>query len=134
MLFRSDRRTSNLTSSDHLRKGHKRSRYVELDPCNNRKLTCSSVTRSCKRRLPDIVQEEGVIASCMLFKKRPPDGGLFCITNYFLINKLFPVISFGCSIPISSISVGAISAKQPPSRKVYSGSAFTRMNGTGFVV
>ena len=61
-------RNSNLTSSDHLRKRHKRSRYVELDPCNNRKLTCSSVTRSCKRRLPDIVQEEGVIASCMLKK------------------------------------------------------------------
>ena len=33
---------------------------------------------------------------------------------YFMISD-FPVISLGCSIPIISISVGAISARQPPS-------------------
>lgn len=37
---------------------------------------------------------------------------------YFFINKDFPVISAGCSIPIISINVGAISARHPPSRKV----------------
>ena len=56
------------------------------------------------------------------------------LRSYFLINKDFPVISFGCSIPISSINVGAISARHPPSLKPYAGSAFTRMNGTGLVV
>ena len=35
--------------------------------------------------------------------------------SYFLIKSDLPVISFGCSIPISSIRVGAISARQPPS-------------------
>ena len=34
--------------------------------------------------------------------------------NYFT-NSDFPVISLGCSIPISSISVGAMSARHPPS-------------------
>ena len=34
---------------------------------------------------------------------------------YFLINKLWPVISSGCFNPISSINVGAISARHPPS-------------------
>ena len=32
-----------------------------------------------------------------------------------LMSRDVPVISFGCSIPISSIRVGAMSAKQPPS-------------------
>lgn len=49
-------------------------------------------------------------------------------------SKLFPVISLGCSIPISSIKVGMISARQPPSLSLYAGSAFTRMKGTGLVV
>ena len=37
------------------------------------------------------------------------------ISVYFLISSDFPVISAGCSIPISWIRVGAISARQPPS-------------------
>ena len=37
---------------------------------------------------------------------------------YFLISKDFPVISAGCSIPISSIIVGMISARHPSSFKV----------------
>ena len=53
--------------------------------------------------------------------------------SYFT-NKDVPDISFGCSIPINSINVGAISAKHPPSLSVYAGSAFTKINGTGFVV
>ena len=54
--------------------------------------------------------------------------------DYFLINRDFPVISAGCSIPITLIRVGTISARHPPSRSVYFGSAFTRINGTGLVV
>ena len=54
--------------------------------------------------------------------------------SYFLTNRDLPVISFGCSIPISSIRVGAISARQPPSLRPYPSPAFTRINGTGFVV
>ena len=46
----------------------------------------------------------------------------------------FPVISAGCSIPISSIRVGMISASTPFSLSLYFGSAFTRMKGTGLVV
>ena len=53
---------------------------------------------------------------------------------YFSIRRDSPVISAGFSIPISSIRVGIISARQPPSFRVYFGSAFTRINGTGFVV
>ena len=37
---------------------------------------------------------------------------------YFLIRSDFPVISAGCSIPIISIKVGAMSAKHPPSLNV----------------
>ncbi len=40
------------------------------------------------------------------------------ISLYFLISRDFPVISFGCSIPISSIRVGAMSARHPPSLNV----------------
>ena len=53
---------------------------------------------------------------------------------YFSIRRLSPVMSAGCSIPISWISVGMMSARHPFSLKVYFGSAFTRINGTGFVV
>ena len=53
---------------------------------------------------------------------------------YYFTNNDAPDISFGCSIPINSINVGAISAKHPPSRSLYEGSAFTKINGTGFVV
>ena len=56
------------------------------------------------------------------------------VLYYFSTRSDFPVISAGCSIPISWISVGTISARHPFSRSVYFGSAFTRMNGTGFVV
>lgn len=66
---------------------------------------------------------------------------LLCLCRFYLIfpefyftNNDFPVISFGCSMPINSINVGAISARQPPSRSLKDGSAFTKMNGTGFVV
>ena len=62
---------------------------------------------------------------------KPERDGLFCerifgpIKDYEchcgkykrIINKDFPVISFGCSIPINSIRVGAISARHPPSLK-----------------
>ena len=41
----------------------------------------------------------------------------FYFNYYFLIRRDFPVISAGCSIPISSIRVGAMSARQPPSLK-----------------
>ena len=64
-------------------------------------------------------------------------GTIFMIPGkyiYYFTNNDFPVISAGCCIPISSISVGAMSARHPPSRSLYAGSAFTRMNGTGFVV
>ncbi len=37
---------------------------------------------------------------------------------YFLINSDSPVISGGFSIPIISISVGTMSARQPPSLNV----------------
>ena len=43
---------------------------------------------------------------------------IFTISLYFLISRDFPVISFGCSIPISSIRVGAMSARHPPSLNV----------------
>lgn len=51
---------------------------------------------------------------------------IYCIVSshtndlsvYFLINRDFPVISAGFSIPISSIRVGTISARHPPSLKV----------------
>lgn len=43
---------------------------------------------------------------------------IFTISLYFLISRDFPVISFGCSMPISSIRVGAMSARQPPSLNV----------------
>lgn len=54
--------------------------------------------------------------------------------NHAFTNRDLPVISLGCSNPISSIRVGAISARQPPSLSLYPGSAFTRIKGTGFVV
>ena len=38
--------------------------------------------------------------------------------NYFLINKDLPVISAGCSLPITSIKVGIMSARHPPSLNV----------------
>ena len=41
----------------------------------------------------------------------------FYFNYYFLIRRDFPVISLGCSIPMSSIRVGAMSARQPPSLK-----------------
>ena len=53
---------------------------------------------------------------------------------YFSTRRDSPVISFGCSMPISWIRVGMMSARHPFSRSVYFGSAFTRINGTGFVV
>ena len=53
---------------------------------------------------------------------------------YFLTNKDFPVISFGCYIPIKSIKVGTMSHSAPPSLSPWEGSAFTRMKGTGLVV
>lgn len=53
---------------------------------------------------------------------------------YFLTSSDFPVISAGCSIPINSIIVGMISARQPSSRSPYAGSALIRINGTGLVV
>ena len=43
---------------------------------------------------------------------------IFTISLYFLISRDFPVISFGCSMPISSIRVGAMSARHPPSLNV----------------
>ena len=43
-------------------------------------------------------------------------------------------MSAGCSIPINSINVGTISAKHPPSHNFNPSSAFTKINGTGFVV
>ena len=53
--------------------------------------------------------------------------------DYFT-SRDFPVISLGCSIPISSMRVGAISARQPPSLSFQDGSAFTRIKGTWLVV
>ena len=41
-------------------------------------------------------------------------AGKSTLMNYFT-NRDFPVISAGCCIPISSISVGAMSARHPPS-------------------
>ena len=41
---------------------------------------------------------------------------------YFLISRECPVISLGCSMPIISISVGTMSARHPPSFRVYAGS------------
>ncbi len=40
------------------------------------------------------------------------------LLTHFLISNDSPVISAGFSIPISSISVGAMSARQPPSLSV----------------
>ena len=56
------------------------------------------------------------------------------LLSYFLINKDFPVISAGCSIPINSIIVGMISARHPSSFNPYAGSALIKINGTGLVV
>ena len=47
-----------------------------------------------------------------------PGAGL----SYFLTRRDLPVISTGCSRPIISIRVGAMSAKQPPSLNVYASS------------
>lgn len=55
-------------------------------------------------------------------KKEAPDVYPGPVKNfcgyYFLISRDFPVISSGCFIPIISMSVGAMSARQPPSLKV----------------
>lgn len=45
-----------------------------------------------------------------------------CPAIYFLINNDLPVISSGWLIPIISIKVGTMSARQPPSFNVYAGS------------
>ena len=42
---------------------------------------------------------------------------------FYFTSSDFPVISFGCSRPISSMRVGAISARQPPSLNLQDGSA-----------
>ena len=51
-------------------------------------------------------------------------------TAFEAVQIIQDIISFGCSMPISSIRVGMMSARRPPSRSLYCGSAFTRMNGT----
>ena len=56
------------------------------------------------------------------------------LISFYFTNKDSPVISAGCSNSIISRSVGAISARHPPSRSFQFSSPFTRMNGTGFVV
>ena len=43
---------------------------------------------------------------------------LFFLFYAFFTRRDFPVISSGCSIPISSIRVGTISARRPPSLSV----------------
>ena len=72
-------------------------------------------------------------AHFLLFSLNLSPGAPFR-SPYRFTSRDFPVISFGCSIPMSSMSVGAISARQPPSLRPYSAPAFTRINGTGFVV
>ena len=42
----------------------------------------------------------------------------FTHSDYFRTRRDLPVISLGCSIPIISIMVGTMSARQPPSRRV----------------
>ena len=42
----------------------------------------------------------------------------YFLSKSYFTNKDFPVISSGCSIPINSINVGAISAKHPFSLNV----------------
>lgn len=66
------------------------------------------------------VSNRSGIPACMFLKSMT--AGSFSAEDllifsmfYFLMSRDFPVISSGCSIPISSMSVGAISARQPPS-------------------
>ena len=51
----------------------------------------------------------------------------------YFSKRLFPVISLGCGIPISSKRVGATSARHPPSLNLCF-SSLTKIKGTGFVV
>ena len=104
--------------------------------------SCSFPLRRCHRGDPESPSPVPAASRTDASKKAaPPRNNSRASTAYFFSNLLsyftnkdFPLISFGCSIPISSISVGTISHKAPPSRSLYCGSAFTRINGTGFVV
>ena len=42
----------------------------------------------------------------------------FTHSNYLRTRRDLPVIYLGCSMPIISIMVGTMSARQPPSRRV----------------
>ncbi len=104
--------------------------------------SCSFPLRRCHRGDPESPAPVPAASRTDASKKAaPPKNNSRASTAYFFSNLLsyftnkdFPVISFGCSIPISSIRVGTISHNAPPSRSLYCGSAFTRINGTGFVV
>lgn len=60
---------------------------------------------------------------------------LLLLHIYFLINKLVPLISLGCSTPMASRMVGATSPNTPSCFfKLHPSGAFAMMNGTLFVV
>ena len=78
------------------------------------KYSCSPIRKGMgTTRIPNFSPSSGVIP-----EPESVQIPIFIVTPlYSFRRRLFPVISFGCGIPISSRRVGATSARHPPSLK-----------------